>query len=163
MKKMILFSVLPALLALSGTSPIFADHGSGSCSRKHFSRSHEEKENTCPITSKLMKKAHFYLEHQKDLGLTEDQVAVIKDLKLETKKTSIRQSAEMQIFSLDVQHKMAQTEVDVDGISAMIDQMSAAMTASAKEILNSFVKLKAVLTPEQTARAKELWLDSMKG
>lgn len=112
----------------------------------------------CPITDKLMSKAEFFLDHQTELALTEDQMNTIKTLKLESKKAYLRAMTDHKIFSLDVKHMMAQNPVDQEGLNAMIDQMSAAMNTTAKETLASYVKLKAVLTEAQMAKAKELWL-----
>ena len=38
-------------------------------------------ESQCPVAGKLMMKAHMLLKHQTDLGLTDEQVKSIKDMK----------------------------------------------------------------------------------
>jgi len=105
-----------------------------------------------------MTKAHFYLENQKEIGLSEDQVNSIKELKLERKIAYVRQMSEQQVFILDVTHKLSQPKVDVEGIGAMIDQQIVPMAASAKETVAAYAKLKSILSEEQRAKAKELWL-----
>ena len=111
----------------------------------------------CPITAKLMKKGKFFLAHETELGLSEEQVDQIKAIKLDTKKAAARQKAEHEIFMLDMESKLSETAVDVDGISRMIDEQIPMMTQGAKKTVEDFAKLKAVLTPEQLAKAKELW------
>jgi ABC-type Na+ transport system ATPase subunit NatA len=66
--------------------------------------------------------------------------------------------AQHKIFALDIEHKLHEPTVDVEGIGAMIDQMSVSMAASAKETVAAFAKLKSVLTEEQRNMAKDLWL-----
>ena len=116
-----------------------------------------KEEYKCPVTAKFMYKAGFYLENEKELGFSEEQVNSIKALKHETKKAYIRQTADYQVFGLDLYQKLSEPKVDVTGINKMIDQQSASMTASAKETIVAYAKLKSVLTDEQQAKAKELW------
>ena len=106
---------------------------------------------------KFMKKAHFFLENQKELGLKDDQLQTIKSLKIEAKKAYIRQMAEMEVFKLDLDQKMAEPKVDVKALDDMIDGMAAQMSAAAKVTVNSYAQLKAVLSDEQMGKAKEIW------
>lgn len=165
MKKLFAFFVIACfLLSLLGVSSADADHGEqgssrcSSCPFKSRAYGYDDEKYACPITGKLMGKAHFYLENQKELGLTEEQVNSIKALKLETKKIYLRQMADHQIFELDMNHKLSETKVDVAGIQAMIDQHTASMTSSAKETVAAYAKLKSVLSGEQIAKAKEFWV-----
>lgn len=170
------FAILLAvcfLLSPLGASSAYAKHGYGAhgsmCKycplKQHASgyRGHGEKEYNCPVTGKFMKKTHFFLENQKELALTEEQVRSIKELKLGVKKSYIRQMAELQVFALDVDQALSEPKVDVEGIQAMIDQFSTSMSDSAKKTVADYAKLKSVLTPEQLAKAKELWLGSKTG
>lgn len=111
----------------------------------------------CPVTGKFMKKAEFFLDNQKEIGLSEDQVKTIKALKADVKKSYIRQTAEMQIFDMDIQNKMSETPVDVPGLNTMIDNASTGMAASAKATIESYAKLKAVLKDDQMEKVKEIW------
>jgi len=159
MKKLLLVTSLTALFTLSAAGQAAADYG-GRCPYKHKSGygSHSGKESGCPITAKLMKKARFLLKHQTDLGLNENQVQAIKAVKMDAKKAGIRQMAEMAIFKIDVESKLSETTVDMAGINAMIDTASAEMAAAAKETVASYARLKAVLTADQMAKAKTLWM-----
>ncbi len=161
MKKLSLLLIL--VLALSLTAPVFAN--CGHCPKDQecpmqkdgYRKDADDESGQCPIAGKLMKKAHFFLKNADEIGLSEAQTAEIKAIKMEAKKASIRQAAEMQVFEMDLMEKMGATPLDVEGLNAMIDQASAGFASSAKASVASYAKLKAVLTEEQTKKAKEIW------
>src|SRR3989338_10203110 len=161
MKKLTILLILATALAVS--YPAFANCGhcekDKQCAmQKNCERSRSDKEcSQCPIAGKLMKKAHFYLENAQEIGLSDDQIAQIKAIKIDAKKAAIRQGADMEIFELDIKEKMSAPAVDVEGLNAMIDQVSADMASSAKTSVASYAKLKAVLSADQVKKAKEIW------
>ncbi len=161
MKKALLILGILATFAFAATLPAYAECHGGSCPMKHDGQSHgEEEEYQCPVVAKLMKKAHFFLENQKDLGLSDEQVTNIKAIKMDTKKAYIRQMAEMQIFELDMQAELSEPKVDAEKLNGMIDTMSANMATGGKASVAAFVKLKGVLSDDQMAKAKEIWAKS---
>ena len=113
-------------------------------------------ESQCPITNKFMMKSHFILENKSEIGLTEDQVKAIKALKLQTEKDSIKQTADMKTFMLDLQSKLAEDKVDVEGTNALIDKSFASASEGAKSNLAAYAKLKSLLTPDQVTKMKAL-------
>ena len=78
-------------------------HGGGGCS---FKGGDHAKGGGCPIVGKFFSKAHYLIERQQVLGLSEQQVGDIKALKLEMKKAAVRQVADNQIFMLDLWQKL---------------------------------------------------------
>lgn len=146
MKKFVT-ALLITFLAFPAASS-YADHG----------RSSEGKgEYQCPITEKFMKKAHFILENKDEIGLSEEQAKTIQALKLKVKKGAIRQGADLEMLMLDVEGKMMEDQVDVEGISAMIDEGFGLVSDSTKEVVSDYAKLKATLTPEQMTKLKSIW------
>lgn len=156
---------LVTLLSLSLAQPAMADCKGGQCPlKKKCSGSHERGEKYgCPVVTKIMKKAHFLLDKQQELGLSEEQVKNIKAIKMETKKAHIRQQAEMKIFHLDLKQKLSESEVDAEGLNAMMDSAAEGFATNGKASVASYIKLKAVLTPEQLAKAKEFWMQKKSG
>lgn len=75
---------------------------------------------------------------------------------MDVKKQYIRITADHQIFAMDLEQMLSETEVDVEAVNALMDQHSAAMTQTAKDNVSQYVKLKSVLSPEQLAKAKQL-------
>lgn len=167
MKKKSLF-IMALFLALSVVAmPVFADcdkHGKqcslkdgADCGKGDCDKGDCDT-NQCPIVSKIMKKAKFFLKNQKEIGLSEDQVAQIKAIKMDTKKSSLRQSAEMEIFKMDIEDKLSDPKLDVEGLNSMLDQASSGWGTGAKASVATYVKLKAVLNEQQMAKAKEIWM-----
>lgn len=131
----------------------------GDCSKRSgmCAKGGEEGSHSCPIMGKLMKKAHFLLDNSDAIGLSADQVTAIKGIKMQAKKSAIQQEAGMKIFMLDMESKLGEETLDVAGISAMIDKGSSEMASGGKQTVQLYAQLKAVLTPEQLAKAKEIW------
>lgn len=122
----------------------------------------QQKEYDCPVVGKFMEKAHFIMKNKEELTLSDEQVAKIKELKLAVKKIHVRQTADMQIMFLDLDAKMSEPKVDVDGIGTMIDQGSAGMAASTKQVVQAYADLKAVLSDEQMEKLKTIWWSQKK-
>jgi hypothetical protein len=121
------------------------------------SRGKDSKHSQCPITDKTIEKAKFFLKNAAELGLSEEQTQAIKTIKVEAKKAAIRQEAEMEMFMMDVESKLADPVVDVEGLGAMFDTASAGMSTEAKGMIAQYAKLKGILSKEQMAKAKEIW------
>jgi hypothetical protein len=113
---------------------------------------------SCPITSKLTKKACFLLSHAEEIGLSDEQVQKIKSIKMEAKKQHILAKAQMKIGIIDMKAKLHEDELDVDGLNAMVDQFAAGFAASTKKAIQSYAELKGLLSDEQKAKAKTLWM-----
>jgi hypothetical protein len=130
---------------------------SGSCNKMGgYGRGCAHASSPCPIASKFCKKVCWILEHKEELGLTDDQIAKIKALDLEVEKNSIRGMAEMKIFALEMESRLGQDMVDVEAIESMIDSGMAGMALSAKSTVKAYADLKAIITPEQKAKAMEI-------
>jgi len=166
MKKIsaLLMFVMLAIALVS--APAFAGHhGKGDCSKGNCSWGKKDCSKGdcgkggegCPLVEKFMKKAHFFLDNQAEIGLTDDQVAKIKTMKMDMKKVMIRNKAEHQIFMLDMKSKLSEPVLDVEGINAMIDQSMTGMANGAKSTVAALAELKSVLTDDQMTIAKEIW------
>ncbi len=107
-------------------------------------------------------KAHFILEKKQELGLTEEKVAAIKNLKLETKKMLIKQDAEIQILSLDVMAKLHEDPMDVEALSKLVAQKYELKKTEAQSLVGAIAKLKGTLTKEQTEKLHQLWEEGEK-
>ncbi len=154
-KKMFKWGILGLLVMMLLSPAVYACEG-GSCKgggEGGWGKSHHQK-SPCPVTNKFFDDAHEMLEHKEELGLTPEQVQTIKGLKMEMKKSEIRKMADMQIFMIDLKAKLHEDKINTEAINAMIDQQSAAMASSGKQIVEQYIKLKGVLTPEQAAKMK---------
>jgi Spy/CpxP family protein refolding chaperone len=155
MRKTMMFILFLAMTVFL-SSPAFARSMEGQWKGKECPIKMEKGESQCPIANKFTMKAHFLLEHKADLGLTDDQVNAIKNLKLQMEKDGIRQCADMKTFKLDLESKLMEDKVDVEGASALIDKSSATAAAASKSNLASYAQLKSLLTPDQITKMKEI-------
>lgn len=153
-RKMMFFLFLGVAVLLNSTA--FAYHSNGPHGGEECSRMMHKEKSPCPIANKFMMKTRFLLELKTDIGLTEDQVKAIKDLKLQVEKDSIRQNADMKTFMLDLHSKLVEDTVDVKETSYLIDKGFAAASTAAKLNLEAYAKLKSLLSSEQIAKMKEL-------
>ena len=168
MKKIVAIGLL--LCALVVPSVSYAEHSQGDSAAddKKQCSMHKDKDCSkadcgdeqyaCPIVAKFFKKAKFFLKNKTEIGLNEEQIKTIKGLKTEVKKTYIRQMAEMQIFELDLDSKLSEPKVDVEGINAMIDQGMLGMSQGTKSTVEAYAKLKGVLSDDQMSKAKAIWM-----
>jgi flagellar basal body-associated protein FliL len=154
MKKIMLLLILGMAVFLCSTA--FAHFWNGKGKGKECPVSIKKEHCQCPIMEKFMKKARFLLEYKSDIGLTDDQAKTLKELKLQMEKDSIRQSADMKTFLLDLKSKLAEDKVDVEGANALIDENFASVSAAAKSNLATYAKLKSLLTPDQMTKMKAL-------
>ncbi len=150
------------LFVLLMTGSLIDAHGpNGQCTMSS-SQCQKSDESPCPVANTFFKKASFLLDNQKEIDLNEEQVQKIKTLKLEVKKRMIRQGAEMQVFAMEIEDKMHQPEVDVEGLNAMIDQAASGFAQGAKATVTDYAALKALITKDQMAKAKEIWMNQSK-
>ncbi len=156
MKNRIWKSGIMLLAAVLLTSPLaFAGggHGGGSCSRCGGGWGMKQDD----FKSKFFFKAHMLLESGKELGLSEDQLKAIRDLKIDVKKSLIRQEAEIDVLKLEIMNQMYQEKVDAAAVNKLIDEKYELKKAKTKGIVDALLKLKGMLSAEQLAKAKELY------
>lgn len=109
------------------------------------------------LSKMFTQKAHFIMENAGELGLGEDKIDAIKSLKLETKKMTIRQDAEIEVACLEAMTKLHSYPVDVDAVNKFIDQKYDLKKAEAKNLVAAIAKLKGMLTKEQMDKLHTLW------
>ena len=158
MKRTLTFAALIAALIFSFTPLASANHGSCPMGKGSDcgSKDQYEEKSPCQIMNQLLDRAHEALEHKKTLGLTPEQVATIRSIKIENKKRVIQQMAGMQIMMIDVKVKMMDEVFDAKGLSDLVDQGSVAMAEGAKQTIQDYEKLLNVLTAEQREKLKTL-------
>ena len=66
--------------------------------------------------------AMLILRNKEELGLTDEQVDKIKVLKVETKKSLIRQNAEIDIVSVDLKAAEWEDPIDTAAVNKLIDK-----------------------------------------
>ena len=128
-------------LCLSISQTAFANHG-------HEGHSLEDK---------YFGKVWFLLENGMELGLTEDQINQIENIQFDVKRALIDAKSKTELAALDIYQELRKDKPDLKKIDQILDRKYAAKANSAKNVAHSIVNTKAVLSPEQQAKAKELY------
>ncbi|MFC1624182.1 Spy/CpxP family protein refolding chaperone [Candidatus Omnitrophota bacterium] len=115
------------------------------------------------LDEKIFYKAHFILKNEEELGLSDEQVKEIKDLKIKTKKDLIKSKAEIELAALDVKTKLWEDVIDTEAISGLIDKKYELKKAKVKSLVEAYAALKNILTEDQKKTLKSLWRNCKTG
>ncbi len=138
------FIVLMLLVCFAlSTTYVYAEHGM-------------KKDHKGDLSSKFYLKAMMVIKNQEELGLSDEQVKKIKDLKITTKKEVIRKKAEIDILAIDIKAAMWEDSVDVNAVNALIDKKYELKKEKTKALIAAYVALKNVFTEEQKKKLKGL-------
>ncbi|MEW5944863.1 MAG: periplasmic heavy metal sensor [bacterium] len=96
------------------------------------------------------------------VGITEDQLEKLRAMSLEIRKKEIRNRAELQLATIDLQELLEDDNPNVKKIDGKIEQIGALRTGIQKEKVHALLEAKKILTPEQIERLKDLARERMK-
>lgn len=103
----------------------------------------------CCLGSKFFHMAHTIFENHVELGFSEENLHKVKDLKINTKKSLIRSTAEIEIIAVDIMANMWEDSPDMSEINKLIDKKFTLKKEAMKELLSAFLALKKMLSKEQ--------------
>lgn len=136
--------------------------GAAICGMKRGRWGHGNSGKKVSMHGMFFKKMHFILLNKEELKLTDDQGKSIKAIKTAAKKVAIRQKAEMEIVSIDIRSKMHEDEINTTDINALLDKKFEIKKTLEKQMLDSYAKLKGVLSSKQWAKLKSIYHKSKK-
>ena len=93
------------------------------------------------------------IRHQKEIGLTDEQVAKLKAIQLDLDKTRIQTEADIQIAERELAALLENEKSDLSTVEAKVKQSEALQTSLRMAAIKAKRDAVAVLTPEQ--RKKE--------
>ena len=123
---------------------------------------HGSKGKKQDLEHKFYKKAYMCLENADALGLSDDQIEELKNLKHGTKKDVIQKNADIEILGLDARHLLYQDEVDLDALNSIIDQKYDVKKAKAKVLVKAIAELKGLLSENQMDSLKAIYKGAKK-
>lgn len=94
------------------------------------------------------------LKHEKDIGLTADQVAKLKELQLNLDKARIKAEADIQITEREIKALMEDEKADLAAIEAKLKQSADQRVALRMTAIKMRRDVLNVLTPEQREKEK---------
>ena len=145
-KKLVVGLSLLMVMMVCGVAVAQADHGMG-CQGKGKSG----------LDKKIFMKAHMLLMNEDELGLTDEQVTKIKNLKMGTKKSLIKQEAEIALLGVDIKSKLWEDTIDVAAITPLVNKKYELKKQKTLSIITAYAQLKNILTAEQKEKMKGLY------
>ena len=113
-------------------------------------------QNKCCFAEKFFHFAHSILENHEELGLSEESVKKVRDLKIGTKKSMIRNRAEVELLMVDVIASLYQEKPDISAINRLIDKKFDVKKAGMKKLIAAFIGIKKLLSKEQIKQVKTI-------
>lgn len=101
------------------------------------------------LEGKFFRLAHKILEHNKELGLTAEQVKKINSLKAQVRKALLKQDADINTLKVEINTLMWEAPMALDETNALVDEKYDLKTKKAKYIVSAYDKLNKILTKEQ--------------
>lgn len=94
------------------------------------------------------------LKHEKDIGLTADQVAKLKDIQLNLDKTRIKAEADIQVAERELKALTDDEKSDLGAIEAKLKQSEDMQVGLRMTSIKTKREVLGLLTPEQRAKEK---------
>ncbi|HEU4683075.1 MAG TPA: Spy/CpxP family protein refolding chaperone [Nitrospira sp.] len=94
------------------------------------------------------------LKHEKEIGLTGEQVAKLKDIQLNLDKTRIKSEADIQVAERELKALTEDEKADLSAIEAKLKQSEDLQVALRMTSIKTRRDVLALLTPEQRAKEK---------
>ncbi len=113
-------------------------------------------QNKCCFAEKFFHFAHSIMENHEELGLTDVDVKKVRDLKIGTKKSMIRNRAEVELLMVDVISSLYQEKPEISEINKLIDKKFEIKKAGMKKLIAAFVGIKKLLSKEQMKQVKAI-------
>jgi len=114
------------------------------------------------IEKKLFKKIHLIFLNQDELGVTDEQLEKIKELKTTLKKTVIKKDAEIDVIKVDIESSLHKDKINIEAVNKLIDQKYEAKKSKSKQMVASLAKLKEILSKEQFDKMKNMFHKKMR-
>ena len=123
------------------------------CDGEGWSKHHG---NDMPLDKKLFKKLHMIFSHQDELGISDDQLAKIKELKIALKKDLIQKEADIDLVKVDIRSALYEDEINLEAVNKLIDQKYETKKSKSKQVVSTIAELKKILTKDQMDKLKDL-------
>ena len=97
----------------------------------------------------FFRKIHFLLNDPKGMGLSDQQSAKVRQLKLEVKKDLVMRDAEIKAVDLDIEADLWEDAKNTDEVNKLVDKKYELEKARFKTMIGARRKLDDMLTAEQ--------------
>ncbi|HXY55617.1 MAG TPA: Spy/CpxP family protein refolding chaperone [Nitrospirota bacterium] len=98
---------------------------------------------------------HFLWKKLMGLGLSDQQIDTLKEIKTRVTKDTIKKRADLQLARVDLRELLRKDPVDMKAVEASLKKIESASTDLKLSHIKAREEMKAVLTPEQRKKLKE--------
>jgi Spy/CpxP family protein refolding chaperone len=89
-----------------------------------------------------------------ELGLTEDQTNHLRQIVVDTQKSSIKTRADMEVRGIELRELLRADNPDRTAVMKKVDEISALRAEMLKQDMDALLNAKSVLTPEQQKKIR---------
>lgn len=114
----------------------------------------KDTKKVCKI-SKIKKTAKMLWKSQECLGITDEQMAKIKDAKYDGVKNIIKLKSEVDLIKVDLKRAMWSPMIDTSAVHKLIEKKYDTKAKIAKSYVSTIAKFQEALTEEQRAKVLE--------
>jgi Spy/CpxP family protein refolding chaperone len=114
------------------------------------------------IDDKFFMKSGFILDNETEIGLSDEQVAKVKDLTAKTQKMVIAKGAEIDTVAVDIKTALHQDTIDAAALKALVAKKYDLKKEKAMAAIDAYVGLKNILTKDQMDKMKQVWKEEKK-
>ncbi len=105
----------------------------------------------------FMKKGlHFYFSNREALGLTDDQLEKLHDIKVNFKKSFIMDKAKLEVAKIELEEQLDGDQVDMKAVKKKAKEISGLKETLLLAKVRTRVDAKKILNEEQRKKAKKL-------
>lgn len=140
------FAAVLAALLMAAAPASLAGGGCGHCGK-----------GGGDLKSKFFHKAHYIMSNAEELGLSEEQVKDIENLKYDVKKDMIQRGADIEVLGIDIKRLLMDKNINVETVNKMIDQKYELKKEKSKALVAALAELKNSLSDEQYQKLKDMW------
>ena len=113
-------------------------------------------QNKCCFAEKFFHFAHSILENHEELGLTDEAVKKVRELKIGTKKSMIRNRAEVELLMVDIISSLYREKPEIPEINKLVDKKFEIKKVGMKKLIAAFIGIKKLLSKEQIKQIKAI-------
>ncbi len=104
----------------------------------------------------MMKREHHFSKMLVAAGLDEKQMDSVRAIRSRVRKDSVRKRAEIEVARLDLRDQLSKEQVDMASVEATVKKMAGLQSDIRLAHIKAIQEIKAVMTPEQRKKFKEL-------
>ncbi|MFP4473358.1 MAG: hypothetical protein ACLFPX_05730 [Candidatus Omnitrophota bacterium] len=157
MKKAIMCLMLALMIGALPVSVMAKEYGGGSMMGKGKGY------GGMSCASKVYKKADLIKEYQEKIGVSDEKVKEVRQIRSNLKKTISQKKSQVETVMVDIEDMLDEDAVDVKKVNSLIDKKYEAKKEKMKAEVKAYADLKNALSEDQMKKLKKVWKEEYGG